>query len=335
MTIAQKGIQFADQIDPDQFRIKGFVECVISVRDLAASSQFYRRISGWEECCTSTSSQEQLHFWLLPGSASAEEILMCNIGESNGHTRLVAFDNVDQDVIRANSMSWDTGGIYDLDIRVADMQATYSELQAAGWSGFSSPQTYEFGHFHVTEVLMKGPDDVVLALIKRHKPKLEGWDNMRQMSHVFNSSQIVSNMDEAKEFYMNILGFKIYMEHNMRGSEHEDNLFGMPQNLYQTIERKITILNPTGTNVGSVELVELHGADGRDFSERAKPPNLGLLMLRFPVQNIDAFRSHLIQKGQAITSDIAEICIEPYGKCAVIAIQSPDGAWLEFIEKIE
>ena len=124
MTIAQKGIQFADQIDPGQFRIKGFVECVISVRDLEASSQFYRRISGWEECCTSTSSQEQLHFWLLPGSASAEEILMCNIGESNGHTRLVAFDNVDQDVIRANSMSWDTGGIYDLDIRVADMQAT-------------------------------------------------------------------------------------------------------------------------------------------------------------------------------------------------------------------
>ena len=326
------GIRFQEPKDPDTFRLKGFVECVISVRDIPAASSFYRSVSGWEEWQIADASHQQNGFWCLPESASAEQCLLYNVGEPSGHVRLIQYNNIPRDVIRANSMSWDAGGIYDLDIRVRDMETSYRAFQAAGWSGFSGPMNYEFGHFHITEILMKGPDDVVFALIERHRPQLEGWDNMRAMSHVFNSSQIVSDMSVAKDFYMNKLGFQIYMEHNLKGTEETDNLFGMPQNLYREIERRICIVNPLGNNAGSVELVELHGAEGRNFAERAQPPNLGLLLLRFPVQNIEAFRKHLIAQDVTIISDIDTFEIEPYGKCACLAIQSPDGAWLEFIE---
>jgi len=138
-------------------------------------------------------------------------------------------------------------------------------------------------------------------------------------------------MEASKRFYMDVLGFKIYMEHNLTGSDRGENLFGVPQNIYKEIERKICILNPIGENFGSVELVELNGIDGKDFSQSAKPPNLGILMLRFPVQNIDKLKRHLESKDVPIIN-FGTLDIAPYGTCKTLAIQSPDGAWLEFVE---
>jgi len=317
------------------FYIGGFHEVVFSVRDLSATSSFYREISGWEEVVQSKLPQEQLNFWAIDQKGHGQQCLLTCPGVGTGHMRLVQFDGVDQRVIRSNSQSWDVGGIYDIDLRSKDLDATYQQLVAKGWSGYSDPQTYEFDVFHVQEVLMKGPDDVVLAIIQRFQPPLEGYPHMRSLSHVFNSSQIVSDMEASKAFYMDILGFQLYKDMNLQGTDDDENLFGMPQNLYDKIERKICILHPQGTNQGSVELLELKGAEGRDFSAFANPPNLGILLLRFPVRGIQQLRDHLLRNEVIITRDIQELDISPYGKCQCLAIQTPDGAWLEFIESLE
>ncbi len=314
------------------FCIKGFHEVILSVRDVHKSAQFYEEVAGWEKMATYKSDKKQLSHWGLSPEVSASECLMISPGVGTGHTRLIQFDNVDQRPIRANSQSWDTGGIYDLDVRATDLDATYKELQAAGWSGFNDPISYEFGKFHVSEILMKGPDDVVLAIIERHKPELEGFPHMKKLSHVFNSSQIVSDMEVAKDFYIKKLGFKIYVEHILEGSEEDQNLFGMPHNLYEKIVRKICILHPDGLNAGSVELIQLDGARGNDLSAHAVPPHLGIMGLRFPTQRLTKLRDHLMEQDVPIVCDISTVDIQPYGKCNIMVIRSPDGAWLEFIE---
>ena len=315
-----------------EFAIRGFQEVLFSVRDLEKSKELYATLGGWELLAESELPRETLDIWKLPNTCTANEAILHNSGDDTGFLRLVQFEGMEQKHIRSSGQSWDTGGIYDVDVRVVDIKKSFEEFQAAGWTGYADITEYEFGKFHIAEVLVRGQEDIVFALIQRFKPKLEGYPNLRKMSHIFNSSQVVRDMEIAKSFYKDILGFEIYMEEMLQGSEKDSNVFGMPQNLYKSIERKICILNPQGINWGSVELLELKGAQGRDFSDLAVAPNLGILLLRFPVYNIQKFDQHL--KRHSIKSEIQKSYINPYGLCHVIALQSPDGAWLEFIEAI-
>jgi len=311
--------------------VGGWQEVIFSVRDLRSTADFYCEAGGWTASEIQELSEKQLKFWQLDNSAKGEELILSNPGDEMGYIRLVSFKNVKQRHIRSSSQSWDTGGIYDIDVRATDLENSFTKFQAAGWSAYNDPLEYDFGKFHITEALMRGPEDIVVAIIQRHKPKLEGYPNLRKLSHPFNSSQIVKDMDLAKDFYLKKLGFKIYMEHNVHGSDRGVNLFGVPHNIYNTIERNICILNPVGDNFGSIELVQLVGIDGNDFSEYAIPPNLGILALRFPVKNLPLYESQLRAKGVEILQS-GKMNIHPYGNCYTIAIQSPEGAWLEFFE---
>jgi len=180
---------------------------------------------------------------------------------------------------------------------------------------------------------MKGREDVVFALIKRHKPALEGFDELTDMSHVFNSSQVVADMSVAKAFYLDQLGFKIYLENVKTDGDPGPNLFGIPYNVYPSVTRKICIVSPDGGNEGSVELVQLDGLTGVDFKDRAHPPHLGILMCRFPVDNISSFKKVSESRGIQFINDQV-ISLGQYGTCRVLSTQSPDGAWIEFYEEL-
>ena len=313
-------------------QVKGFREVVVSVRNSQQAAKTYMDLTGWDDIHQGALSSQQLNFWNLSSASGGSEVLLANPGDDTGYMRLVQFDGIAQRHIRSSAQSWDTGGIYDLDVRVVDIEKSFTDFQAAGWNGYHDPMEYEFGEFHISEVLVKGPEDVVFALIQRHKPTLTGYPNLRRVSYVFNSSQIVSDMDKAKDFYLHKLGFKVYMEENLKGSDRAENLFGVPQNIYTQIERNICIVNPEGINEGSVELVQLKGIDGTDFSAWAKPPHLGLLLLRFPVVGINSYYEYLQGNGVEITKPLEELNIKPYGRVNLFAVRSPDGSWLEFYE---
>lgn len=318
-------------VEDSAFVIKGFQEVIFSVRNIEKSSSFYQKVGQWSEVYRGTVSKEQLTFWGLAKDCEAEECIIINPGDQEGFLRLVSFKNIAQEHIRSSPQSWDTGGIYDVDVRAVDLKSSFLEFQKEGWLAYNDPMEYKFTKFHISEVLVKGHEDIVFALIQRYQPKLEGYPNLKKLSHIFNSSQIVKDIEIAKDFYINKLGFNIYMEENLVGSDHEENLFGLPQNIYKQIERKLCIVNPQGNNMGSVELIQLKGISGKDFSSKARPPHLGIMALRFPIKNLINFIEHL--KG--VNIDIIahnKIEVWPYGLCNSICIQSPDGAWLEFLE---
>ncbi len=317
------------------YALRGFQEVIFSVRNLTKSVEMYTGLGSWKILHSGVLPRATLDLWKLPNHCVGHEVVLHNEGDRTGFLRLVQFDGVEKKHIRSSGQSWDVGGIYDVDVRVLDIESCVEEFQAAGWSGYADTIEYEFGSFQVAEILMRGHEDVVFALIQRIKPTLEGYPNLKKLSHIFNSSQIVKSMDVSKQFYQDVLGFKVYMDHNVQGSEKAYNIFGMPNNLYSGIDRKICILSPQGNNFGSVELIELVGVEGRDFSEFAVPPNLGILMLRFPVSNIEKFYAHLQEQNVTSESNIQEMEVAPYGMCNVLALRSPDGAWLEFLEVIK
>ena len=316
----------------EAFKIGGWTETVVIVDDIKPHSNFLRKIGSWEVVHTSRLSKTMLRFLDLPESTRAKQMLMRNKGSQSGYIRFLQFSGVEQQHIRPDAQSWDTGGIFDINMRITDMDSKYKEIQNAGWYGTSMPSHFNFGKFEVKEWIARGRDGLTIAFIERIKPELEGWPNLVDFSRSFNSTQIVKNVSESRKFYEEVLGFKQYMYHNDSSKSEGPNVLGLPHNLTDDVAREVVILNPDGNNEGSVELLQFHGAVGSDYSARAVAPNLGIYTLRFPVDGIDAFAKHLSKNNVEITARADNVLIQPYGKVRLLSLKTPDGTPLVFYE---
>ena len=311
--------------------IGGWRETVLSVRDLAAWERVMTDVGGWEVTHRGSGDAGLRALWDLPADARVDEVLMRNPGTDSGYIRFLRFNNVQQRQIRSNGQTWETGGIFDINVRVTDLAARFAELQARDWQSFGDPVRFTFGPFVVREWLGRGPDGIVFALIQREAPPLEGWPYLKRFSRSFNSTQVVSDMEASLQFYTDVLGFKVYVETQGPSEAPGPNVLGLPHNLVTEISRHTVILHPTGENDGSVELIEFDGLTGRDFAPLAKPPNLGVLALRFPVRGLDTLTAKLEASGFEPQAR-ARVSIAPYGDVDLLAIIGPNGEWLEFYE---
>ncbi len=318
-----------------RFVTAGYQEVVFSVSDLADTVTTYQEVAGWQVLETGAVPRQLLDAYELAGEVRAQQVLLNNPGTERGYLRLMQFEGAEQQQIRSNAQTWETGGWFDVNARVVDMDAKFTQLQARGWQAGSDPVEFTFGPFVVKEWLARGHDGVVLALIERVAPPLTGWPHLTELSRFFNATQIVRDMQSALAFYRDVLGFKTYLEHHGASSKPGPNVLGLPHNLATEVDRHVYILHPQGSNEGSIELLSFDGLSGRDFSARAQPPNLGVLMLRFPVRDIKAFAGYLRTHKVAIAFDPIEIHLEPYGMVTLMGVRGPGGAWLEFFEPVQ
>ncbi len=310
----------------------GYREAVFSVSDAKAYSVFLREVGGWEELHRGEVDRVVLAAWKLPDTASASEIVLGNPGTSRGYIRLVQFAGVEQRQIRSNAQSWDTGGWFDVNSRILDMEATFAAIQSRDWQAYSDPVQFTFGPFVVKEWLTRGPDGIVFAVIERVAPPLEGFPTLKKMSRLINATQIVPDIEAARDFYLNKLGFETYLNHEGASKSPGPNVLGLPHNIATEVPRLVTIVHPSGINDGSVELLQFDGVDGADFSSRAVPPNLGILMLRFPVNDLDAFETRIDSEGIEVVVRPVAVVLPPYGSVRLFAIRGPGGVWIEFFE---
>ena len=70
--------------------------------------------------------------------------------------------------IISSQRSWDTGGIFDVDIFTTDVERVYRELQRHGWTALGEPVDYTEAHFSVRQVVAVGPGGFMLAMIQRN-----------------------------------------------------------------------------------------------------------------------------------------------------------------------
>lgn len=317
---------------PKDKDLKGFQEVIFSVSNMKRSLDFFHRVCGWEVISQDQSSSALKQLWHLDASVEIEETLMHNAGDHEGFLRLVQFKNVAQEQIRSATNVWDTGGIFDVNMRTPDMDSWYRELQDEGWNGVSDPKRYIFSIYDVSEVLMKGPDGIVIAFMQRFAPPLEDFDHMKKTSRIFNSSIIVSDMKETHDFFIHKLGFHLFFQTPGLDRETGHNVIGIPPNVNHEITVPIGIVRPDKDNFGSIEYLHTTELKGRDCADLAKPPNLGILMYRFPVRDATAYAASLQEKGVQLNADVQEITVAPYGNLKAFSVRSPDGVWIEFIE---
>ena len=314
--------------------LSGWNEVIITTADPEAWDAFLTRDAGWEKRSTSPMDTGLTAYWGMPEGVTGTETLYANIGATSGFIRLIELQGVEQEMIRVDDRPWDAGGYFDINVRVLGLRDLRETMIANGWQGDSEPIQYTFGPFEVIEWIARGPDGVRIAFIERLKPTLEGWPNLKVMSRSFNATQTVKDMDAALVFFRDVLGMKTYLEHKGASSKPGPNVLGLPFEAAAEVDRIVYILHPDGVNEGSMELLAFDGATGRDISERAKPYNLGVSVLRYPVADLDATMTAIAQRGGEFISDVHTLEIAPYGRVKTAAMVAPDGGRIEIYQPI-
>ncbi|MDG1709103.1 MAG: hypothetical protein P8H03_10095, partial [Emcibacteraceae bacterium] len=312
----------------------GWHEAVIMVSDLNRIAEDLEIVGNWQVLDEGKVDPRQLNVWGVSQYVTGCYKLMKNPSTNKGFIRFVSLDNQPQKQIRPAGQIWESGGIFDLNFRVTDINKKFEQLLNRGWTAFNEPTQYEFGPVVVSEVLMIGPDGVCFALIERISPPLEEVGDPNEISRSFNSSLIVKDLEKSYKFFNETLGFKKAMEligHNLPPGP---NVLGLAHNIAPNHAMDVYIIHPNGVTDGSVELLYLHDIEGRDFSKDARPYNLGITALRFPIDDVLKKADDLKQNDIPLVYQPTTFELAPYGDVKIFALELPEGGWIEFFEPL-
>lgn len=316
------------------FKIININEIIYSTANLNKVQKLYVNYGGWNVVGKYKTDQTILKNWDLDISCNADEILMQSNHYPYGQLRLIKFNNVPQEYIRSSQQPWDIGGIMDINLRVHKVHDNFEYLLDNGWHGLSDPLLQVMGPFKLYDILMRGPDETIVAFTHRLEPPMELKSEFNFPTHIYKTSLTVKNLQASKQFFVEKLGCTVLTEYEVRKDSPQENMFGLPHNLADKITCKAVILSIHGGKDVDFQIVEFEGLTGKDFSSKAIPPNRGFLMYRVELQGIHAYSRNLEQKGVSIHKQLCVCEIKPYGKVCTFSVLSPDGAWFEFFEKI-
>ncbi len=312
---------------------RGWQEAIVSVRDLAPIRDFMVEVAGYEVMATGVLDPAWLAAWNLPQGAGGAYALLRSPGKSVGWVRLVRFDGVEQDLIRPGAQAWDQGGLYSLMVRSEEAADVADAAHARGWSVFNQPQIFQFGPLSIKNVVVRLPDGVNLAVYSRVSPPVEGWDDLEGFSYPFNTMAMVHDIQAERAFLEDGLGFSPFWEGDYIDTEEVDTNFAMPNNLSVEIARRTAILQQREGEDGRIELMQFIGLSGEDFSNRALPPNLGILGVRIPVDDLASALERLETQGVSPAAGPQTRTLSPYGEITWAAVRSPSGILIELYEQ--
>lgn len=323
----------ASNADPVTPRV--WQEAVVSVTDLERSARFFREIGGYETKWQGALDPSEIRSFGLPESASGEALLLGPPGAETGHVRLVRFDGAGRRApMRPGSRAWDTGCYFSLMVRIKDMESVFDDAIAMGW-WTETPITYlEFGTSKLNVVIFKGPDGLQVQGYERLSPPLpDAVGEFDRMTRPFNIMQMVRDRDVAYAFFTEQLGFATFYNGKPYVADEPEYMpLGIPKNLTTSVRYRAGIVYPEPGEFGRMEMIEIMDLDGRDFSERCRAPNLGILSVRFEVDSIADLEAVLDDRG--VDAPAAEVVvIEPWGRTSALEIETPDGALIQFFER--
>ena len=154
-------------------------------------------------------------------------------------------------------------------------------------------------------------------------------------SNVYLSAMIVKDLKMASDFFVKKLGFLLHNEIDFKSPKAERTMFGLPHHLADQTNVKLQIIGPEDNRDGLMDLIELEGIVGENFSANILPANKGILCYRFPVENLANYRKHLILNEVEIHSTFSGLTLVGIGKVNIFSVISPDGVRLEFYENVD
>ena len=255
------------------------------------------------------------------------------MGGDFGHVRLVSFDNAGRRMpMRPGARAWDTGCYFSMMIRVKDMQSIYDDAIRLGWWTETPITALRFGESDLRVVIYRGPDGVQVQTYDRLSPPLpEAIPDFERMTAPFNMMQMVADRDVAYDFFTGVLGFDtFYKGKPYTAKTPTPTPIGIPLSLTTSVPYRAGIVYPVAGEFGRMEMIEVMGLDGFDYSDQCEAPNLGILAVRYPVKDIDQARATVLRRGGQLWRDVSQVVIGDVGEVSLFSVKTPDGAIMQF-----
>lgn len=310
-------------------------EVVVSVGALDGTARFFLELGGYEVKWRGETNPSELGFYDLDASARGESILLGPPGITRGLIRLIRFSEAGpQEPMRPGAHAWDTGCYFSPMIRMKDIEGIYSKALDLGWWTETPIAPLKFGASELRIVIFKGPHGIQVQGYERLSPPLPAAiPDFDAMTAPFNVMQMVRNRDTAYEFFTSQLGFDtFYFGEPYVAPEPAPMPLGIPLNITTSSRYRAGIVYPVTGEFGRMEMIELMDLKGFDHKARCHAPNYGILAVRFPVEDIDKAEQTLTNRGVPLSASIRNLAVSPYGNWQVFAIQSPNGARIEFYQ---
>jgi hypothetical protein len=143
--------------------------------------------------------------------------------------------------------------------------------------------------------------------------------------------QMVVDRDVAYDFFTQVLGFDtFYKGKPYTAKTPTPTPIGIPLNLTTSVPYRAGIVYPVAGEFGRMEMIEVMGLDGFDYSDRCEAPNLGILAVRYPVEDIERAKATLLRRGGELSRDISRVVLGDLGEVALFSVKAPDGAIMQF-----
>jgi catechol 2,3-dioxygenase-like lactoylglutathione lyase family enzyme len=324
----------AGQLPPPATR--GLQEVVVAVRDLDAAERSLRAVSGWQRRYRGNVDPARLAAWGVARSVRAREAVIGSSGSGPGVLRLVEFRGAQQVEIRSSARPFDTGGIFNINVFVRDIDAMFAAMQGSGFQGYADPSRYELFGKPYAGAIVRGQDGVVFNLLERGDRRYGDVPPFTRMSHVRNSTLMIPDFEAGRRFFEQQLGWQKRWEASPKWLADGRNNMGLPESLVlegRVTERAASFAFSPEADGGTIEIFAFEGLRGHDYSERAHPPNLGLLMYVVMVPGVRDYLARIGARGVAPIAGPVELLLPPYGAVTAAVVRAPGGAWLMLAER--
>ncbi len=273
----------------------------------------------------------------LPVDTPIHEVLVGYAQSNYGFVRLVEIEGIEQEQIRPDARWWDVGGLLNINVLVKSSENVIDGLRALGWYTRAMPEPYVYpGNVKGVSMIMIGPDDLMVSFQERQSPPLSGWPPFDGATHIEVGYEIVTDPAAWTSFYNEVVGFWTRDLSTRGGDTSKDigpNDFSLPHNA-----RGLNYSVLGGAKPHDREQLmgvrSFPNATGYDFSDRVRPPNIGIASARLPVADLDALADRILASGLSLAAPRQIVNLAPYGKVKMLAVRTPGGGkqWTEFFQ---
>ena len=306
----------------------GMERIVYSVGSMEKALAFYRDYIGLEVVAEGVVERAEVtQLYGLPATTGAKAVFLKNELQDT-LVELIEFRPNSGRVIRKGPHDWDYG-IYDIAFFVRDIQACYRDAVGKGWKFILPPSHYKpnWVPWEVKETVLIGPDNAPFVLFERVTAEAQAYD--RPYIRFNHSAQIIPSQEEVKRFYGGVLGLDVRSEVELPAGV-VDTVMGVPR------ETKVraSFYEKKGSNTALMEFLEMDShVPSKSLADVAKPPNLGMFMIAFPVDSLVEVKKALEREKFAVLVPPVEVTDPVRGRARALIARGPGDVWVELFEK--
>lgn len=298
------------------------------VADLERTARFYREAFGYvEQGQMSVGGPTFEAAWRMPEGLRGEGLVLGPDGCKSGLLRLVQFDRPGEPIWGGYERLQDLG-LYAVNYRYREIKSGWQRLLAAGATRKSDPTYWKVNDdIQAWDSQAFDPDGVLLDVfeVMGNLEGTIGW-LFDDASEVQSVALHVSDAAQTARFLQG-LGFRVLFDTHLEGMGH---FLGTADDVRV---HNMNFISPHAPN-GRIEFSQYLGTEGRPLTERAVPPNLGILSVSLETDDLKDSSSLMISLGATAISEPFEAEMPPFGEVLFATFHGPDGEQFELFQRI-